>query len=612
MSLRGLSSFPARTPPLRQEQDNRNPKERIVLEDFKIPSTGGDLAPKSNSLSPNTQYNIGRIIDQSQSYENLGKAASQSRPSVAVRRFGRTVVDHKFQETQAQIKPLREYRNRHNHTLADVAVRIHNSNAFVEASATSAEATRRGAMHGSADPPLQARPREKHQAFIALGSNLGDRIGMIQQACVEMDRRGIRVIRTSGLWETEPMYVREQPRFVNGACEVETTLTPMQLLDQLQDIENSLGRRKFVEKGPRNIDLDILLYDDLVMHEERLSIPHKLMLEREFVLRPLCELIPHKRLPSPHARAPLLSHLNALPPPTTPLSALTPLSSSLPPLATSSLARPTMVMAILNLTPDSFSDGGLHSNEPANIVNTVFDFISSGASVIDIGGQSTRPGSYNVGEREELARVIPAIVAIRSSPLVRDVCISVDTYRASVAEAACAAGADIINDVSAGRIDPNMLPTLARLGVTVCLMHSRGTPINMSSLTDYPGGIIPSVAAELLDRVRAAEAAGIRRWRMILDPGIGFAKTTAQSLEILRHLSTLRDFEGLRGLPWLVGASRKGFIGKVTGVAKPEERTWGTAVAMAACVAGGVDIVRVHDVAAMTKVTKMADAVWKV
>src|SRR5579862_3913349 len=146
-------------------------------------------------------------------------------------------------------------------------------------------------------------------------------------------------------------------------------------------------------------------------------------------------LIPHKRLPSQHSSASVLSCLNALPPPPAPLSALTPLSSSLPPLTTPSLNKPTMIMAILNLTPDSFSDGGLHSNERTNIINTVFDFISSGASIIDIGGQSTRPGAHDVGEHEELARVIPAIVAIRSSPLVRDVCISVDTYRASVADA---------------------------------------------------------------------------------------------------------------------------------------------------------------------------------
>jgi 2-amino-4-hydroxy-6-hydroxymethyldihydropteridine diphosphokinase / dihydropteroate synthase len=268
-------------------------------------------------------------------------------------------------------------------------------------------------------------------------------------------------------------------------------------------------------------------------------------------------------------------------------------------------------MAILNLSPDSFSDGGYHSNDATSLVNTVSAFISSGASIIDIGGQSTRPGASDVGEQEELSRVLPAINKIRSSPLTRHVCLSVDTYRASVAEAAIAAGADIINDISAGVIDPNMFPTLARLGCTVCLMHSRGTPINMSSLTDYPKGVIPTIAAELLDRVRTAEAAGIRRWRMILDPGIGFAKTQAQNLEILRSLGALRGFKGLSGLPWLVGASRKGFVGKITGVKEPKDRTWGTAGALAACIAGGVDIVRVHDVAEMAKVVKMADAIWR-
>ncbi|KAH0565902.1 hypothetical protein GP486_000705 [Trichoglossum hirsutum] len=450
------------------------------------------------------------------------------------------------------------------HTLDEVTIRIRKPGVYKEASTVGVEITRTKAMHGSADSGFitQLNAKGKHQAFIALGSNLGDRVGMIQRACTEMDQRGIRVVRTSGLWETDAMYVEEQPRFINGACEVETMLAPIELLDQLQDIENMLGRKKLVEKGPRNIDLDILLYDDLAMNEERLTIPHKLMFEREFVLRPLCES--------------------------------------------------TLVMAILNLSPDSFSNDGRHCNNATDIIDTVSAFISSGASIIDIGGQSTRPGASDVGEQEELARVLPAINAIRSSPLICHVCISVDTYRSSVAEAAIAAGADIINDISAGVMDPDMFPTLARLGCTVCLMHTRGTPLNMTSLTDYPNGVIPTVAAELLGRIRAAEATGIRRWRIILDPGIGFAKTQNQNLEILRSLDALRDYEGLHGLPWLVGPSRKGFVGRITGVAKPKNRTWGTAGALAACVAGGADIVRVHDVSEMSKVVKMADAIWRV
>lgn len=266
-------------------------------------------------------------------------------------------------------------------------------------------------------------------------------------------------------------------------------------------------------------------------------------------------------------------------------------------------------MAILNMTPDSFSDGGQHDG--ANLSRTVLEMIQNGASIIDVGGQSTAPGRPEVSPDEETARVISAIEVIRSLPEARDISISVDTYRAAVAEKAIASGADIVNDVSAGTLDPDMLPTLARLGKTVCLMHMRGTPQTMTKLTSYPEGVVPTVATELLSRVAAAEAAGIRRWRIVLDPGLGFAKTAAQNLELLRGLDELRTWPGLRGLPWLVGASRKSFVGEVTGVEEAARRTWGTAATVAAAVQGGADVVRVHDVQEMATVATMSDAIWR-
>jgi len=269
-------------------------------------------------------------------------------------------------------------------------------------------------------------------------------------------------------------------------------------------------------------------------------------------------------------------------------------------------------MAILNLTPDSFSDGGVHS--PTDLISlsqTIKAHITAGASIFDIGGQSTRPGATDVGEAEELQRVIPAIKLIRSMPEAANTAISIDTYRARVAAEAVAAGADIINDVSAGTLDPDMLSTAARTGKTVVLMHMRGTPETMTKMTDYPDGVVETVGRELLARVKAAEAAGVRRWRIVLDPGIGFAKTQAQNIELLRRLDGLRAYEGLRGMPWLVGASRKGFIGKVTGVQEPRERVWGTAAAVTAAVQGGADVVRVHDVEEMAKVVRMAEAIWR-
>jgi 2-amino-4-hydroxy-6-hydroxymethyldihydropteridine diphosphokinase/dihydropteroate synthase len=266
-------------------------------------------------------------------------------------------------------------------------------------------------------------------------------------------------------------------------------------------------------------------------------------------------------------------------------------------------------MAILNLTPDSFSDGGKHSKDS---IYTNFSSNIQGASIIDFGGQSSAPYAVDVSAEEEASRIIPVIKQLRRDPAYDAKAISVDTYRASVAEAAVKAGADIINDISAGQLDPEMLPTMARLGKTVCLMHMRGTPATMNKLTDYsPLGLIPTIANELLKRIAAAEEAGIRRWRIILDPGIGFAKTKEQNLEILRNLDELRDWPGLTGLPWLVGSSRKNFVGKITGVEEPHKRTWGTAATVAAAIQGGADIVRVHDVEEMAQVAKMSDAIWR-
>ncbi len=271
-------------------------------------------------------------------------------------------------------------------------------------------------------------------------------------------------------------------------------------------------------------------------------------------------------------------------------------------------------MTIINMTPDSFSDGGVRYNEDLKDIITQLKRdldLTRGTPIIDIGGQSTRPNATQIAQSEELSRVFPIINAIRSDPFFANVPISVDTYRASIASSAIKAGANIVNDVSAGQLDPDMLPTIARLGCTCILMHMRGTPQTMSSLTQYPDGIVKEVAHELQERVRQAEMAGIRRWRICLDPGIGFAKTQEQNLELLRRFDKLRNFPSLRGFPWVVGVSRKGFIGKITGVENADQRDFGTAAAVTAAVRGGADIIRVHDTEKLSQVVKMADAIWR-
>ena len=333
--------------------------------------------------------------------------------------------------------------------------------------------------------------------------------------------------------------------------------------------------------------------------------------KNDFIL----SLIPNFIPPTQDSIATYQDVLEKLPKSTDPLSAFTPLSDHLPPLRNQSRTRPTHLMAILNLTPDSFSDGGLHSTAgPIPLLDILRSYTTQQhpITILDIGGQSTRPHAPQVSPDEELSRILPTIKAIRSDPSFQTIAISIDTYRASVAAEAVKAGADIVNDVSAGQLDPDMLPTIARLGCTCILMHMRGTPETMNTLTSYPDGVIQGVGNELLERVRDAEKAGIRRWRIILDPGIGFAKKQAQNLELLRRFSELRDFDGLGGFPWVVGASRKGFIGKITGVQDAKERTWGTATTIAAAVQGGADIVRVHDAREMGEVVAMADAIWRV
>ena len=322
-------------------------------------------------------------------------------------------------------------------------------------------------------------------------------------------------------------------------------------------------------------------------------------------------LIPHARLPNSLSCQSFRQLLSFLPPSTTPLHPVTPFGSNLPILHAHRLSTPTRLMAILNLTPDSFSNDGLTTPDPSTLLPFLEKCLESNVSIVDIGGQSTRPGASPLPPSEEVSRVFPTIQYIRSLPRFDTIALSIDTFHSSVASAAISAGANIINDVSGGTLDEDMLPIASKLNCTLILMHMRGTPQTMTPLTDYPEGIIQGVGSELLTRVHAAEQAGIPRWRIMLDPGLGFAKTGAQSLELLRSLDRLRNFPGLEGLPWVVGPSRKGFVGKITRVVEPEKRVMGTAVAVGACVQQGVEIVRVHDVEAMSEVVRMADAIWK-
>ncbi|KPQ36691.1 MAG: dihydropteroate synthase FolP [Phormidium sp. OSCR] len=262
----------------------------------------------------------------------------------------------------------------------------------------------------------------------------------------------------------------------------------------------------------------------------------------------------------------------------------------------------TYIMGVLNVTPDSFSDGGEFVSLQ-NALNQAQHLETSGADILDIGGQSTRPGAEEVSPEEEMKRVIPLIEALRS----RSNCpISVDTYRASVAAAALDVGADIINDVSGGTADPEMLPLIGERQVPAILMHMRGTPKTMQSLTQYED-VVAEVVEKLQQHLYAAIACGVSPKQLILDPGIGFAKTQDQNLRLLRELPQFQQL----GYPLLLGVSRKSFIGRILDRRDPKDRVWGTAAACTAAIAAGADILRVHDLPAMSDVARVADVLWR-
>ena len=258
------------------------------------------------------------------------------------------------------------------------------------------------------------------------------------------------------------------------------------------------------------------------------------------------------------------------------------------------------VIGILNLTPDSFSDGGrLATVEDA--LRAAGRMLAQGADGLDLGGQSTRPGASDVGPEEETRRVLPALAAIRAAH--PEALLSVDTFRAPVAAAALEAGADWINDVGGGRRDPAILKVVAAADCPYVLMHSRGDSTSMDRLAVY-GDVVRVVRQELLEASERAISVGIRRERLIWDPGLGFAKTTEQNLELLRRLGELAG----EGFPVLVGPSRKRFIGAVLEEPRPRARLWGTAAVCGQAITGGAHIVRVHDVGPIVQVVRMAAA----
>ncbi len=257
------------------------------------------------------------------------------------------------------------------------------------------------------------------------------------------------------------------------------------------------------------------------------------------------------------------------------------------------------LMGVLNVTPDSFSDGG-DFLDPLQAVEHGLALESEGADIVDIGGESTRPGSRPVPEAEESTRVLPVVAGLRRQSRVL---ISIDTTKAAVARAALDAGADIVNDESALRADPAMAGVVADARAGLVLMHMQGTPLTMQDSPHYDD-LMGEILGFLGERVRAAAAAGIPAERTIVDPGIGFGKTFEHNLEVLRGQGTFRRL----GRPLLVGVSRKAFLGRITG-RPPAERLEATIAASVLSVERGADILRVHDVGAIARAVRTAEAI---
>lgn len=420
--------------------------------------------------------------------------------------------------------------------------------------------------------------------LIALGANLPSREGAhretLRRAVSLLEARGLTLLKSSRLYLTEPVPRSNQPWYANQVIAVETKLAPQALLDLMLEIETVFGRERSVRDAARTLDLDLIAYGAWKLNTPSLILPHPRMHERAFVLAPLAEIAPGWVHPtSGQSVETLMASVDR-----TGIRAL----------------RPTpLIMGVVNVTPDSFSDGGIFRTEEAAIAHARL-LIEEGADILDIGGESTRPGADPVSIEEEQRRVLPVVRALAEEARKRGRRISVDTRHAPTMAAALEAGATMINDVTALSSAASRA-VLAASDVPVILMHMQGDPKTMQQNPTY-ADVVADVSRDLaLARDRAVEA-GITTDRIWLDPGIGFGKTLEHNLALLDATRRLAEL----GHPILIGASRKSFISRIDREGLASERVGGSIAAALAAAARGADAIRVHDVAQ----TRQALAVW--
>ncbi len=433
--------------------------------------------------------------------------------------------------------------------------------------------------------------------YIGVGGNQGDRVEYLRMAA-QLLEPAVRILRSSDLYETEPWGYKLQPAFCNMVWEAETELDPGSLLRYFKRIEERIGRVKTRRYGPRSIDLDILLYDDLCLEMAELTIPHERMRERRFVLKPLCDLIPMETDPvSGETWFDLLGKC--------PADSVERIDGPL------ELTKPVVrwglrsyTMGIVNLTPDSFSGDGLLTrvNRHGAVLDQCAAFVENGADILDLGAESTRPGFTEVPAEEETARLIPVLREVRRQ--FPDTLLSVDTRKADTVRAALEYGIDWINNTGDAD-DADMNRVCAESGKVTILMRSRPLSVNPGELLT-PEKLLERVRSQLLDCASAVLKYGMNRNNIVLDPGLGFGSCAYYDLEIVRNS---REISRL-GYPVLIGASRKSFIGKYLS-RSVDERAAGTAAVLCTAILNGADVIRVHDVKTMKDIAYMADLLYK-
>lgn len=474
-------------------------------------------------------------------------------------------------------------------------------------------------FHSSSETTVEVHSQEQ-EVVIAIGSNVGDRLCNFNEALQLMKKLGVNITRHGCLYETEPAYVTDQPRFLNSAVRGVTKLGPHELLGMLKKIEKDMGRTNGIRYGPRPIDLDILFYGRFSIQSDILTVPHERIWERPFVVAPLLDLLGssvesdtvacwHSLSKQPNGLFETWEKLGG-----ESLIGKGGMKRVLPiGNCLWDWSLKTSVMGILNLTPDSFSDGGKFQSVEA-AVSQVRSMISEGADMIDIGAQSTRPMATKISAEKELERLIPVLEAVLAMPEMEGKLISVDTFYSKVASEAVSKGAHIVNDVSAGQLDPDMYKVVAGLKVPYVAMHMRGDPSTMQNEENLQyNDVCKQVASELYSKVRDAELSGIPAWRIIIDPGIGFSKKTEHNLDILLGLSTIRKDIAKKSLaashaPILIGPSRKRFLGEICNRPSAVERDPATIASITAGVLGGANIVRVHNLRDNLDAVKLCDS----